>query len=81
MRRRRKLPSDQELIGRLAELADDGFFPVGSLSAPFHDLESRTLSKALKRAVNQGLILERRGPDGRRYVAVAAEGRRLIELS
>jgi DNA-binding MarR family transcriptional regulator len=78
MRRRRKLPSDQELIGRIAEIADDGYCPVAELSAPFRDLESRTLTRALKRAANRGLILDRRGPDGRRYVAVAAEGRRLL---
>ena len=35
--------------------------------------------KALRRAANRGLILQRQGTDGRRYVAVAAEGWRLLQ--
>jgi hypothetical protein len=35
---------------------------------------SRELRRGLKRAARQGLLLERRGTDGRSYVALSSEG-------
>ena len=34
--------------------------------------------RALRRSVNRGLVIQRRGPDGREHVAVASEGWRLL---
>jgi hypothetical protein len=80
--RRRQLPSDEEIITGIRNLAGDGFCPAYDLHLrPFRDRDRRVVGKALRRAANRGLILERRGPDGRRYVAVAAEGWRLVEES
>ena len=78
--RRRKLPSDQEIVGGITQIADDGFCSAYDLHLrPFRHLDRRTLAKALRRAANRGLILQRQGTDGRRYVAVATEGWRLIQ--
>jgi hypothetical protein len=78
--RRRQLPSDDELLDGIKRLAGDGYAPTYDLFLKsFRHTERRTLGKAMRRAANRGLILERQGPDGRRYVAVAAEGWRLIE--
>jgi hypothetical protein len=77
---RRQLPSDREIVAGITSLAGDGYCPAYDLHLqPFRHLERRTLGKALRRAANRGLILERQGPDGRRYVAVASDGWRLIE--
>jgi hypothetical protein len=76
---RPRLPSDQEIVDGITELADDGYCSAYELHLqPFRHLDRRTLAKALRRAANRGLILQRQGTDGRRYVAVAAEGWRLI---
>jgi hypothetical protein len=78
--RRLRPPSDSEVLDAIRTLAGDGYCPAYSLHLePFRHLDRRVLGRALRRAANRGLILERRGPDGRRYVAVAAEGWRLIE--
>ena len=78
--RRRKLPSDQEIVDGITEIADDGYCSAYELHLrPFRHLDRSTLAKALRRAANRGLILQRQGTDGRRYVAVATEGWRLIQ--
>jgi hypothetical protein len=78
--RRRQQPSDYEIVDGITKLAGDGYCPAYDLHLePFRPVERRTLAKALRRAANRGLILERTGPEGRRYVAVATEGWRLIQ--
>ena len=73
------LPSDEEILDGIVSLAGDGYCRAYDLHLrPFRHLERRTVGTALRRAANRGLILERRGPDGRRYVAVATEGWRLV---
>lgn len=58
----------------MVELADDGFCATGELSLRLRAFGSRELRRGLKRAVRRGLFLERRGPDGRTYVALSSEG-------
>jgi hypothetical protein len=77
---RRKPPDDEEIVGGIIAVAGDGYCPAYELHLrPFRHLDRGVLGRALRRAANRGLILERRGPDGRRYVAVAPEGWRLLE--
>jgi hypothetical protein len=58
----------------VVELADDGFCRTGELTLRLRAFGSRELRRGLKRAARQGLLLERRGPDGRSYVALSSEG-------
>jgi hypothetical protein len=72
--RRRGLPPPEEIVGAIVELADDGFCRRGELEQRFRGLGSREMRRALRRAVAQGLVIERRGPDGAFHLAVSSEG-------
>lgn len=61
-------------MAAVVEVADDGFCPTGELSVRLRRFGSRELRRGLKRSVRRGLLLERRGPDGRTYVALSSEG-------
>lgn len=71
---RRKLPPPEDVVAAIVELADDGYCRRGALSQRFPRLGERGLRRAVRRAVAQGLVLERRGPDGAWHVAVSSEG-------
>ena len=64
----------EQLLAAIAEAVDDGFYPASSLPAAFPQLGHRELVRLRKRAQRQGLVLERRGPDGRTYLALSSEG-------
>jgi hypothetical protein len=67
------------VVEGITKVAGDGYCPVADLLlAGFRGKDRRAVGKALRRAANRGLVLERQGPDGRRYIAVATEGWRLI---
>lgn len=72
--RSRKLPMPEAIVAAIVELADDGFCRRGELAQRFPRLGERDLRRAVRRAVSQGLVLERRGPDGAWHVAVSSEG-------
>jgi hypothetical protein len=72
--RRAKLPPPEEIVTAIVELADDGFCRRGELAQRFPRLGARDLRRALRRAVAQGLVIERRGPDGSFHLAVSSEG-------
>jgi len=69
-----KLPPPEEVVAAIVALADDGFCRRGELRQRFPRLGERELRRALRRAAAQGLVLERRGPDGAWHVAVSSEG-------
>lgn len=71
---RRNLPPPEEIVATIVELADDGFCRRGELAQRFPRLGARDLHRALRRAVAQGLVIERRGPDGAFHLAVSSEG-------
>jgi hypothetical protein len=71
---RKRIPAPEEIVAAIVELADDGFCRRSELARTFPRLESRDLRRALRRAVAQGLVLERRGPDGAFHLAVSSEG-------
>jgi hypothetical protein len=72
--RRRKLPPPEDVVAAIVDLADDGFCRRGELARRFPGLGERDLRRAVRRAVSQGLVIERRGPDGAFHVAVSSEG-------
>jgi hypothetical protein len=70
--------TDEEVLAAIVELAGDGYCLVPEL---LRVLPSRTHSdrqRAVNRAVKNGFVLERRGPDGRKHVALASEGWRQL---
>jgi hypothetical protein len=71
--RRRKIEVE-ELLAAIAQAVDDGFCPASGLAARFSKLGHRDLVRLWARAVRRGLLLERRGPDGRVYLALTGEG-------
>jgi hypothetical protein len=71
---RRKLAPEREILKAVVALADDGFCLRRELIPRFRGLGERDLRRSIARAVRQGLLLERRGPDGRLYLAVSGEG-------
>jgi hypothetical protein len=72
--RRRKLPPPEEIVAAIVALADDGFCRRGELVQRFAGLGERDLRRAERRAIAQGLVIERRGPDGTFHLAVSSEG-------
>jgi hypothetical protein len=72
--RRRKLPPPEEVVAAIVALADDGFCRRSDLALRFPRLGERDFRRALRRAVAQGLVIERRGPDGAFHLTVSSEG-------
>jgi hypothetical protein len=72
--RHRKLPAAEAIVAAIVDLADDGYCRRGELAQRFPRLGERDLRRAVRRAVSQGLVLERRGPDGAWHVTVSSEG-------
>lgn len=68
----------EDLLAVIATEVDDGFLPASALSSRFSKLGHRDLVRLRGRAVRRGLLLERRGPDGRTYLALTAEGWRAL---
>jgi hypothetical protein len=79
MRRRKVEP--EELLAAVAAAADDGFCLASSLGSDFRELGHRDLVRLRGRAVRNGLLLERRGPDGRVYLALTSEGWRALRCA
>jgi hypothetical protein len=67
-----------DLLAAVAESVDDGFCLAAELDFRFSRLSHRDLVRLRKRAVRRGLLLERRGPDGRIYLALTSEGWRAL---
>jgi hypothetical protein len=65
----------------VADTVDDGFLPASVLGSRFPKLGHRDLVRLRGRAVRQGLLLERRGPDGQVYLALTSEGWRAFRAS
>jgi len=71
---RRRLATPEEILAAVVELADDGFCERRLLALRFRGLGERDLRRSISRAARGGLLLERRGPDGRIYLALSSEG-------
>jgi hypothetical protein len=74
MATRRPLARPEEILQAIVELADDGFCLRSDLIPHFRKLGERELQRSVQRATRQGLLLERRGLDGRIYLALSGEG-------
>jgi hypothetical protein len=78
---RPKRITDGDVLSAIVELGGDGYCLVPELLRvlPKHTHADRR--RAVKRSVNRGLVIERRGPDGRMHVAVASEGWRQLRAA
>ncbi len=68
----------EQLLSAIAESVEDGFYPVSSLASDFPKLSHREIVRLRKRSLRRGLLLERRGLDGRTYLALTSEGWRVL---
>ena len=73
--------TDEHVLQAIEGLAGDGYCLVTDL---LPSLPRRTHSdrrRGIHRSVSRGLVIERRGPDGREYVAISAEGWRQLRAA
>jgi hypothetical protein len=73
--------TDDDVLAAVVELAGDGYCPVSDLIPSLPKRTHSVRRRAVSRAVNAGVLLERRGPDGRTWVAVATEGWRQLRAA
>ena len=71
--------TEEDVLSAIVERAGDGYCLVADVLPLFPGRFSHAdRSRAVHRSVNRGLVIQRRGPDGREHVAVASEGWRLL---
>jgi hypothetical protein len=73
--------SDDDVLGAIVERAGDGFCPVAEVLPSLPRRSHADRRRAVQRAVNRGLVIKRRAPDGRAHVALASEGWRLLRAA
>jgi len=78
---KRKKTEPEELLAAIAEAVDDGFCPASALGPRLPKLGHRDLVRLRGQALRRGLLIERRGPDGRVYLALTSEGWRALRSS
>jgi hypothetical protein len=71
--------TDEDVLEAIVEQTGDGYCLLAEilplLPSRFSHADRR---RAVQRAVNRGLVIQRRGPDGREHVAIASEGWRQL---
>jgi hypothetical protein len=72
------IPSDEEILRAIVALADDGFVPRHRLVLRFRGQGEREMRRAIARSARRGLVLERKDPEGRSFLAVSSEGWELL---
>jgi hypothetical protein len=78
---RRKRPEPEVLLATIAEAVDDGFCPQSALAPRLPKLSHRDVMRLRGEALRRGFLLERRGPDGRAYLALTSEGWEALRAS
>jgi hypothetical protein len=73
--------TDEDVLAAIVERAGDGYCPLAEVLPSLPKLGHRDRRRAVHRAITRGLVLERRGLDGRAYVAVASEGWRQLRAA
>jgi hypothetical protein len=70
--------TDEDVLAAIVDLVGDGYCLVPELLPVLPKRTHVDRRRALNRAIDKGLVLERRGPDGRMHVALASEGWRQL---
>jgi hypothetical protein len=68
------IPSDEEILRAIVALGDDGFVRRHEVVARFRGQGERDMRRAIGRTARRGLLLERKDPEGRSFLAVSSEG-------
>jgi hypothetical protein len=68
------IPSDEEILRAIVALGDDGFVPRHEVVIRFRGQGERDMRRAIGRSARRGLLLERKDPEGRSFLAVSGEG-------
>ena len=70
----RVIPSDEEILRAIVSIGDDGFVPRHEVVIRFRGQGERDMRRAIGRTARRGLLLERKDPEGRSFLAVSGEG-------
>jgi hypothetical protein len=70
--------TDEDVLEAIVEAAGDGYCPSADVLPLLPRRTHADRRRALSRSINRGLVIARRGPDGREHVAVASEGWRQL---
>jgi hypothetical protein len=70
--------ADEDVLSAIVEIAGDGYCLAADVLPSLPKRTHADRRRALHRCVSGGLVLRRRGPDGREHVAIASEGWRLL---
>jgi hypothetical protein len=73
--------TDDDVLGSIVELAGDGYCLMADVLPTLPKRTHTDRRRAVHRSINHGLVIQRRGPDGRAYVAVASEGWRHLRAA
>ena len=73
--------SDDDVLTAVVERAGDGYCLIAEILPSLPKRGHRDRRRAVHRAINRGLLIERRGPDGREHVALASEGWRQLRAA
>jgi hypothetical protein len=70
--------TDEDVLEAIVQQAGDGYCLVAELLPSLPKRTHADRRRAVHRAINRGLVIQRRGPDGRDHVTVASEGWRQL---
>jgi hypothetical protein len=70
--------TDEDVLETILKQAGDGYCLVADVLPSLPKRTHADRRRALHRSINRGLVIQRRGPDGRAYVTVASEGWRRL---
>jgi hypothetical protein len=68
------IPSDEEILRAIVAIGDDGFVPRHEVVVRFRGQGEREMRRAIGRSARRGLLLERKDPQGRSFLAVSSDG-------
>jgi hypothetical protein len=70
--------TDQDVLDAIVELAGDGYCLTAEVLPSLPKRSHADRRRAVHLSVSRGLVIRRRGPDGREHVAIASEGWRQL---
>ena len=73
--------TDEHVLRAIHESAGDGYCLVADLLPALPKRVHSDRRRAIHRSVSRGLVIQRRGPDGREHVAIASVGWRRLRAA